>query len=108
MPTDEKVINTSATLRQNTKPEAELQRELDKANSKVKNSEMVDILIPEAYRGTFGDPLAFSVNAVSVEIPIGKKMKVPKAHALHAQRLMKGAFISKTQKRLTPEEVYED
>jgi hypothetical protein len=101
-------INTSATLRQSTKTEAELQKDLDQANEKFKNSKMVDLLIPEAYRGSFGDPLTFSVNAVRVTVPIGKKVKVPEAHALHAQRLMKGAVISKSQKRLTPEEVYED
>lgn len=105
MPTN---INTSATLKQSTKPEAELQAELEKAAKLSKEAELVEVFIPDAYRGAFGDPLTFSVNAVSVSIPIGKKIKVPKPHALHAQRLMKGAVISKTQKRLTPEEVYED
>ena len=101
-------INTTATLKQSTKPEAELQAELDKANAQIANSKMVEILIPEAYRGAFGDPMEFSVNGVSVKIPLNKKMRVPEAHALHAQRLMKGAVISKSQKRLTPEEVYND
>ena len=101
-------INTTATLKQSTKPEAELQAELDKANAQIANSKMVEILIPEAYRGAFGDPVEFSVNGISVKIPLNKKMRVPEAHALHAQRLMKGAVISKSQKRLTPEEVYND
>ena len=87
-------INTTATLKQSTKPEAELQAELDKANAQIANSKMVEILIPEAYRGAFGDPMEFSVNGVSVKIPLNKKMRVPEAHALHAQRLMKGAVIS--------------
>lgn len=101
-------INTSATLKQSTKPEAELQADLNKANLKLKQSKMVDLLIPEAYRGAFGDPLSFSVNGVSVEVPIGKKVQVPEVHYLHAQRLMKSAVLSKNQKQLTPEEVYED
>ena len=101
-------INTTATLKQSTKTEAELQADLEKANAQIKGSKMVDILIPEAYRGAFGDPMVFSVNGVSVEIPLNKKISVPEAHALHAQRLMKGAVLSKSQKRLTPEEVYND
>lgn len=101
-------INTSATLKQSTKTESELQADLEKANAHIKDSKMVEVLIPEAYRGSFGDPLSFSVNGVRVEIPLNKKVRVPESHALHAQRLMKGAVISKSQKRLTPEEVYED
>lgn len=101
-------INTTATLKQSAKTEAELQADLEKANAQIKGSKMVDILIPEAYRGAFGDPMVFSVNGVSVEIPLNKKVSVPEAHALHAQRLMKGAVLSKSQKRLTPEEVYND
>jgi len=100
-------INTSATLKQSTKTEKELQDELTKAGD-LSGAKMVDIVVPEAYRGAFGDPMTFSVNGVSVEIPIGKKVQVPEPHALHAQRLMKSAVISKTQKRLTPEEVYND
>lgn len=103
-----KKINTSATLKQSTKSEAELQKDLERANAKVKGSKMVEIIIPEAYRAAFGDPLEFSVNGVPVAIPLNKKIKVPEAHAAHAQRLMKGAVISKAQKRLTPEEVYKD
>jgi len=41
-------------------------------------------------------------------IPIGEKIKVPKPFADHAKRLMKGAVLSKNQRRLTPEELYED
>jgi hypothetical protein len=52
--------------------------------------------------------MEFSVNGVSVKIPLNKKIKVPEAHAEHAQRLMKGAVLSKSQKRLTPEEIFND
>ena len=103
-----KNINTTATLKQSTKKESELQKELEKANAKMKGSKMVEILVPEAYRGAFGDPMEFTVNGVPVEIPLNKKVKVPEAHALHAQRLMKGAVLSKSQKRLTPEEIFND
>jgi hypothetical protein len=41
-------------------------------------------------------------------IPIGQKIKVPKPFADHAHRLMKGAVLSKNQKRPTPEDIYED
>jgi hypothetical protein len=104
----EKNLNTTTTLKQNAKPEAAIKAEMDKAYAKVKAQKMVDITIPEAYRGAFGDPLMFSVNGVRIEIPIGKKIQVPEPHYLHAQRLMKGAVISKNQKRLTPEEIYQD
>jgi len=60
------------------------------------------------YRAAFGNPLHFSVNGVSIQIPLGKKIKVPKPFAEHAQRLMKGAVLSKNQRPLTPEELYED
>jgi len=103
-----KNINTTATLKQSTKKESELQKDLEKANVTMKGSKMVEILIPEAYRGAFGDPVEFSVNGVSVRIPLNKKIKVPEAHAAHAQRLMKGAVLSKSQKRLTPEEIFND
>lgn len=103
-----KNINTTATLKQSTKNESELQKDLEKVNATMKGSKMVEILIPEAYRGAFGDPVEFSVNGVSVRIPLNKKIKVPEAHALHAQRLMKGAVLSKSQKRLTPEEIFND
>jgi len=52
-----KNINTSATLKQSTKTEAELQSDLEKANAKIKNSKMVEILVPEAYRAAFGKAL---------------------------------------------------
>lgn len=103
-----KNINTTATLKQSTKNESELQKDLERANASIKGSKMVEVLIPEAYRGAFGDPVEFSVNGVSVRIPLNKKIKVPEAHALHAQRLMKGAVLSKSQKRLTPEEIFND
>jgi len=103
-----KNINTTATLKQSTKKESELQADLQAANAKIKDSKMVEILVPEAYRGAFGDPMEFSVNGVSVQIPLNKKIMVPEAHAEHAQRLMKGAVLSKSQKRLTPEEIFND
>lgn len=103
-----KTINTNATLKQNTKPQEEIERDIEKAYKEVKAEEMKELLVPEAYRGAFGDPLKFSVNGVRIEVPIGVKTKVPAPHYDHAQRLMKGAVISKTQKRLTPEEVYSD
>lgn len=105
---DEKVLNTQDILRQSTKSDAELQKDLNTASAKMKAQTMVDLIIPEAYRGAFGDPVNFSVNGVSVEIPIGKKVQVSESHARHAQILMKGATISKNQKRLTPEELYKD
>lgn len=103
-----KNINTSATLKQNTKPQEQLEKELEQAYKEVKAEKMLEAFIPEAYRGAFGDPLAFSVNGVRLEVPIGVKTMVPEPHYLHIQRLMKGAVISKTQKRLSPEEVYSD
>jgi len=108
MPT-EKNINTTAKLREGqvTKPEANLKKELENA-SKAVGSKLVDIFIPEVYKAAFGNPMQFSVNGVRVEIPIAQKIKVPQAHALHAQRLMKSAVLNKTQKRPSPEEVYKD
>lgn len=108
MPT-EKNINTTAKLRsgQIAKPQVELISELEGA-SKATGSELVDLFIPEVYKAAFGNPMTFSVNGVRVEIPIAQKIKVPAIHAAHAQRLMKAAVLNKTQKRLTPQEVYED
>jgi hypothetical protein len=108
MPT-EKNINTTAKLRdgQVTKPEAKLKKELETAARAV-GSRLVDIFIPEVYKAAFGNPMQFSVNGVRVELPIAQKIKVPEAHALHAQRLMKAAVLNKTQKRPSPEEVYKD
>jgi hypothetical protein len=103
-----KNINTSATLRQSTKPEEQLEQEVNQAYNKVKAEKMMEVLIPEAYRGAFGDPLKFSVNGVRLEVPIGVRIMVPEPHYKHIQRLMKGAVISKNQKRLSPEEVYSD
>jgi hypothetical protein len=103
-----KNINTSATLKQNTKPQEELEKDIERAYKEVKAEKMLDITIPEAYRGAFGDPLTFSVNGVRIEVPIGVKTSIPEPHYNHAQRLMKGAVISKNQKRLSPEEVYSD
>ena len=103
-----KTINTSATLKQNTKPQEELEKDIERAYKEVKAEKMLDITIPEAYRGAFGDPLTFSVNGVRIEVPIGVKTSIPEPHYNHAQRLMKGAVISKNQKRLSPEEVYSD
>jgi hypothetical protein len=103
-----KTINTSATLKQNSKPQEELEKDIERAYKEVKADKMIELFIPEAYRGAFGDPLKFSVNGVRLEVPIGVKTMVPEPHYMHAQRLMKGAVISKTQKRLTPEEVYSD
>lgn len=103
-----KTVNTTATLKQNTKPQEELERDIEKAYKEVKADKMIELFIPEAYRGAFGDPLKFSVNGVRLEVPIGVKTMVPEPHYLHVQRLMKGAVISKAQSRLTPEEVYSD
>lgn len=108
MPT-EKNINTTAKLREGqvAKPEAKLKKELETA-AKLTGSKLVEIFIPEVYKAAFGNPMQFSVNGVRVEIPIAQKTMVPEVHAAHAQRLMKAAVINKTQKRLAPEEVYED
>ena len=103
-----KTVNTSATLKQNTKPQEELEKDIAKAYKEVKAEKMMEVTIPEAYRGAFGDPLTFSVNGVRLEVPIGEKTLVPEPHYKHIQRLMKGAVISKNQKRLSPEEVYSD
>jgi hypothetical protein len=104
----EKNLNTSVTLKQNTKPESVLKAEMERASAQVKAQKMVKLFIPEAYRGAFGDPLSFSVNGVRVEVPIGIEIEVPEPHYKHAQRLMKGAVISKNQRRLTPEDIYQD
>jgi hypothetical protein len=103
----EKKINTTVTLKQNTKPEEEIKVELEKA-ARATKSKLVEVLIPDVYRAAFGDPAMFSVNGVRVEIPIGVKTLVPSPHAKHITRLMKAAVINKTQKRMKPEEVYKD
>jgi hypothetical protein len=102
----EKNLNT-ATLKQKTKPEPEIKAEMEKAAKTLKN-DLVDVFIPDAYRSGLGDPVMFSVNGVRVEIPVGEKIKVPEAHALHVQRLMKGTVLTKNQRTLSPEEVYSE
>jgi hypothetical protein len=105
----EKNINTTTKLKagQVTKKQAELEKDLANA-AKATGTKLVDIFIPEVYKAAFGNPMMFSVNGVRVEIPIAQRIKVPEAHALHAQRLMKSAVLNKTQKRPLPEEVYEN
>jgi len=100
-------MNTSV-LKQKAKPQAEIEKEMQAAAKKMGSDKLVELFIPEAYKASFGVPFRFSVNGVSIEVPIGMKVKVPEAHALHAQRMMKGAVLSKNQKRLKPEEVYND
>jgi len=100
-------MNTSV-LKQKAKPQAEIEKEMKAAAKKMGDEKLVELFIPQAYAASFGVPFRFSVNGVSIEVPIGTKVKVPEAHALHAQRMMKGAVLSKNQKRLTPEEVYND
>jgi hypothetical protein len=104
----ETVITNTDILRESASPEGVIEKSWQTAFNAFAKEEKVDILIPEVYRAAFGDPLHFSVNGVSIMIPIGQKIKVPKPFADHAQRLMKGAVLSKNQKALTPEELYED
>jgi hypothetical protein len=103
----EKKLNTTVTLKQNTKPEEEIKAEVEKAALLI-GAKLVEVLIPDVYRAAFGDPAMFSVNGVRIELPIGVKTMVPEPHAKHIKRLMKAAVINKTQRRLKPEEVYED
>ena len=102
------VITDTDILREQPAPNATIEASWKKAFEAFANEEKVEILVPDVYRAAFGDPLHFSVNGISIMIPIGTKIKVPKPFADHAQRLMKGAVLSKNQKRLTPEEIYED
>jgi hypothetical protein len=108
MPTEKK-INTTAKLKEGqiAKPQEELMTDLERA-SRETGSKMVDIYIPEVYKAAFGNPMSFSVNGVRVEVPIAQSIKIPELHATHAKRLMKAAVLNKTQRRLKPEEVYED
>jgi hypothetical protein len=99
-------LNT-AKPKQKTLPEDVLRKEMEKAARSVK-TDLVEVFIPDAYAAGLGSPVMFSVNGVRVEIPVGEKVKVPEAHALHVQRLMKGTVLTKNQKQLTPEEVYKD
>ena len=102
------VITNEEILKEQPAASSVIEESWQKAFDAFANSEKVDILVPDVYRAAFGDPLHFSVNGVSIMIPIGEKIKVPKPFADHAQRMMKGAVLSKNQKRLTPEELYED
>jgi hypothetical protein len=102
------VITNEDILKEQPASNSAIEASWKKAFEAFADSEKVDILVPEVYRAAFGDPLHFSVNGVSIMIPIGEKIKVPKPFAEHAQRMMKGAVLSKNQKRLTPEELYED
>ena len=102
------VITNEEILREQPAPNSVIEESWKKAFEAFANEEKVEILVPDVYRAAFGDPLHFSVNGVSIMIPIGEKIKVPKPFAEHAQRMMKGAVISKNQKRLTPEELYKD
>jgi hypothetical protein len=108
MAKQETVITNTDVLREQAAPEGVIEKSWQAAFNAFANEEKVDILVPEVYRAAFGDPLHFSVNGVSIMIPVGQKIKVPKPFADHAQRLMKGAVLSKNQKSLTPEELYEE
>jgi hypothetical protein len=108
MAKNETVITDTSILKQQAAPEGAIEKSWQNAFDAFANEEKVEILVPDVYRSAFGDPLHFSVNGVSIMIPIGKKIRVPKPFADHAQRMMKGAVLSKNQKRLTPEELYED
>ena len=102
------VITAEDVLKETPAPNSAIEASWKKAFEAFADSPKVDVLVPDVYRAAFGDPLHFSVNAVSIMIPIGQKIKVPKPFADHAQRLMKGAVLSKNQKRPTPEEIYKD
>lgn len=104
----ETVITDTEILREQPAPNSAIEKSWKAAFEAFVNEEKVEVLIPEVYRAAFGDPLHFSVNGISIMIPIGTKIKVPKPFADHAQRLMKGAVLSRNQRRLTPEEIYED
>jgi len=108
MANEKEVIKAEDVLKETPSSNAEVQKSWVKAFKAFADSPKVEVFIPDAYRSSFGDPLHFSVNGISIMIPIGEKIKVPKPFAEHAQRMMKGAVISKNQKRLTPEELYED
>jgi len=102
------IITNEDILKEQPAASAAIEESWQKAFDAFASSPKVDILVPDVYRAAFGDPLHFSVNGVSIMIPIGEKIKVPKPFADHAHRMMKGAVLSKNQKRLTPEELYED
>ena len=102
------VITNEDILKEQPAPSAEIEKSWENAFKAFADSEKVEIFVPDVYRAAFGDPLHFSVNGISIMIPIGEKIKVPKPFADHAQRMMKGAVLSKGQRQLTPEELYED
>ena len=102
------IITNEEILKEQPAPNSAIEKSWEAAFKAFADSPKVDILVPDVYRAAFGDPLHFSVNGVSIMIPIGEKIKVPKPFADHAHRMMKGAVLSKNQKRLTPEELYED
>ena len=108
MAREKKIISDESILREQPAPVTAIEKSWKAAFEAFKNSEKVEILIPDAYRGAFGDPLQFSVNGVSIQIPLGKKIEVPKPFADHAQRMMRGAVLSKTQRPISPEELYEE
>ena len=101
-----KIINDESILREQPAPNSVIEKSWKTAFDAFADSDKVEILVPDVYRAAFGDPLHFSINGVSIMIPIGQKIKVPKPFADHAQRLMKGAVLSKNQKRPTPEDIY--
>lgn len=102
----ETVISSPDVLREQAAPNSVIEKSWETAFKAFSDAEKVDIMVPDVYRAAFGDPLHFSVNGVSIMIPIGQKIKVPKPFADHAQRLMKGAVLSKNQSRPTPEDLY--
>jgi hypothetical protein len=102
------IITSEDILKEQPAPNSAIEKSWKAAFEAFANEEKVEIYVPDVYRAAFGDPLHFSVNGVSIMIPVGEKVKVPKPFADHAQRLMKGAVLSKSQKRLTPEELYEE
>ena len=108
MAKQKQIISDESILKEQAAPNSEIEKSWQRAFDAFASSEKVDILVPEVYRAAFGDPMHFSVNGVSILIPIGEKIKVPKPFADHAQRMMKGAVLSKNQRALTPEELYED
>ena len=108
MAKEKQVITNEEILREQPASNSAIEASWRKAFEAFADSEKVEILVPDVYRAAFGDPMHFSVNGVSIMIPIGEKIKVPKPFAEHAQRMMKGAVLSKNQRQLTPEELYED
>ena len=108
MAKQKQIITNESILKEQPAPNSAIEKSWKEAFEAFANEEKVEILVPEVYRAAFGDPLHFSVNGVSIMIPIGEKIKVPKPFADHAQRMMKGAVLSKNQRRLTPEELYKD